>query len=443
MTGGTEAAPFVQVAQGYDLLGQGRPEAALAAAEAARRLAPDLADAFILGGAAMKAMGRFADAVEALRAGLLLDPTRGTAFVSLAHAHTELGEWAAAEAALRRALAVDPRSVGAHLHLAEILARAGDAAAARSHREAAFRRQNLFVEPATRPAPTALVLATAEDGNIPLKYLLSRDRYNVVRWLIAFATPGQAGRLPRHDFVLNAIGEPEVPAETHAAVEAFRIVCRAPFLNRPDAVARTSRSALPGLLGDLPDVVVPPSLRWRAGEAAPGLCWPAIVRPVGSHGGVGLVRVDDAAAFVPAHPACDVTSFVDFASADGRYRKYRAIFVDRRPFPYHLAIGEHWLVHYISTNMLTEPGLRAEEARFLDDPAGAVGARAWAAVAAIGARLDLDYAGIDFSVLPDGRVLVFEANATMVVHPETEGSVLAYKNPAVGAILAAFDAMVG
>jgi hypothetical protein len=41
-------------------------------------------------------------------------------------------------------------------------------------------------------------------------------------------------------------------------------------------------------------------------------------------------------------------------------------------------------------------------------------------------------------VLPDGRLLVFEANATMLVHPEQEGC-FAYRNPAVADIQAAFE----
>ena len=43
-------------------------------------------------------------------------------------------------------------------------------------------------------------------------------------------------------------------------------------------------------------------------------------------------------------------------------------------------------------------------------------------------------------MLPDGRVLVFEANATMFVHPEDETGPLAYKNPAVRRITEAFQA---
>jgi hypothetical protein len=43
--------------------------------------------------------------------------------------------------------------------------------------------------------------------------------------------------------------------------------------------------------------------------------------------------------------------------------------------------------------------------------------------------------------LPDGRLLVFEANATMLVHPEHD-ALFAYRNPAVAAIGAAFEAML-
>ena len=81
-----------------------------------------------------------------------------------------------------------------------------------------------------------------------------------------------------------------------------------------------------------------------------------------------------------------------------------------------------------------------EELAFLRDPAAAIGARAMTAVTAIGERLDLDYAGVDFSVMPDGRVLVFEANATMLTHLEPEDGPFAAKNPYVRRIIEAFQA---
>jgi hypothetical protein len=78
---------------------------------------------------------------------------------------------------------------------------------------------------------------------------------------------------------------------------------------------------------------------------------------------------------------------------------------------------------------------------YLEDPSAALGGAAWEAIGAIGRRLDLDYAGADVSILPDGRVVVFEANATMLVHPEDEGE-LQRKNPYVERITSAFQALV-
>ena len=137
------------------------------------------------------------------------------------------------------------------------------------------------------------------------------------------------------------------------------------------------------------------------------------------------------------------TAFHDYRSPDGYWRKYRVIFVDRRPYPYHLAADlRDWMVHHGTADMTADAARRAEEQRFLDDPEAALGVRATAAIGEIGRGLDLDYAGVDFSVLGDGRVLVFEANATMLVHPEDPDGVFAYKNGTVAAIVAAFDAML-
>jgi glutathione synthase/RimK-type ligase-like ATP-grasp enzyme len=182
--------------------------------------------------------------------------------------------------------------------------------------------------------------------------------------------------------------------------------------------------------------------------AEAGVTAPLLVRPIGSHGGKGLtlVSANEAAAgdVAPPAPGRDhyVTAFHDFRLLDGFYRKYRVIFVDRRPYPYHLAIGPSWMVHYEGSGTADDPVRLDEERRFLADPRAALGERAMEAIVAIGQRLDLDFCGIDFSVLADGRVLVFEANATMLVHPEKPDGPLAHKNPYVETILAAFRAML-
>ena len=65
-----------------------------------------------------------------------------------------------------------------------------------------------------------------------------------------------------------------------------------------------------------------------------------------------------------------------------------------------------------------------------------------AAIEAIGIKLDLDYGGIDFSILKDGRVLVFEANATMLVHLNESVEDFPYKHACIPKISDAFDEML-
>jgi hypothetical protein len=92
--------------------------------------------------------------------------------------------------------------------------------------------------------------------------------------------------------------------------------------------------------------------------------------------------------------------------------------------------------------MLAAPWKREEEARFLQKPSAALGPRAMAALEDIGKRLDLDFAGIDFSLDPSGKLLVFEANATMLLHLQDEAAVFPYKHVHVPNIFNAFDAML-
>jgi hypothetical protein len=65
-----------------------------------------------------------------------------------------------------------------------------------------------------------------------------------------------------------------------------------------------------------------------------------------------------------------------------------------------------------------------------------------AALQQIQRALGLDYGGVDFALAPDGSLLLFEANATMVVAPPRPEAMWDYRRAPVQRILDAVQAMV-
>jgi hypothetical protein len=107
-----------------------------------------------------------------------------------------------------------------------------------------------------------------------------------------------------------------------------------------------------------------------------------------------------------------------------------------------VAISSHWKIHYFTADMAEQADNRAEDAEFLENMPGVVGPRAMEALARIQSTLGLDYAGIDFGLSATGDLLLFEANATMVVNPPEPDPRWAYRRPAVERIFAAVRKML-
>jgi hypothetical protein len=116
--------------------------------------------------------------------------------------------------------------------------------------------------------------------------------------------------------------------------------------------------------------------------------------------------------------------------------------IDGALYPLHLAISQSWKVHYFTSDMADQPGHRAEEAKFLEDMPGVLGPKAMRALRATQAALGLDYAGIDFGLSPEGDLLLFEANATMVIAKPNEEARWAYRRGAIDRAVEAVVAML-
>ncbi len=463
----------------------GDAASAAASAERAVTLDPSIALGWLTLGTALRRTGDWPRACLALERSLALDPSQHAAALALgvlcamtdqtalaqrwlqravelepddAEAHAALSSVYCADdrfelgrAHAEKALALDPTLLAPRQNLARVLVRQGLRDEAKLHLDLAYRDHSFQVAPAPHEIQRVLLLVTTDQGNTPDRYLLPADRFTRIYWCVEYADEAQTAALPDYDVVFNCIGDQDETGPTAANVARFLRSCRGPVLNHPGAIARTSRHLATSLFSGVEGLVTPRTARIAGDEiAAVGLLEvarragvepPFIVRPVGSHGGEGVRLIagsQDAAAPADGRDRY-VTTFRDFRSTDGLYRKYRIVFVDRRPYPYHLAIGPRWLLHYNSGETAREPAHLAEERRFLEGPEATLGAPAMEAVREVGRRLDLDFAGLDFALLADGGVLLFEANATMLVHPEDPGGPLAHKNAFVSRIVNAFQ----
>jgi glutathione synthase/RimK-type ligase-like ATP-grasp enzyme len=174
--------------------------------------------------------------------------------------------------------------------------------------------------------------------------------------------------------------------------------------------------------------------------------FPLLLRRPGFQTGKYFAKLDSALelqAYLAKEPGERwlVMEVLNAKGADGAYRKYRVMMIDGGLYPLHLAISNHWKVHYFSAAMKDSAEHRAEEQRFLSDPQSTLGPQVWQALQAIQATLQLDYAGIDFGVNPQGELVFFEANATMVMALPPADPMWDYRRAATEQALAAARAL--
>ena len=283
-------------------------------------------------------------------------------------------------------------------------------------------------------------------ANTPADLLFDAARVTLHRWYVdpAGATPP----LPPHDAVFVAIGEADEAAPHLAAMERFAAQSDRPVLNRPELIRRLGRVPLAETFAAAEHCrVVATSRLARERYAADGFPVPHIVRPVGSHGGHGLTRIDDdaqRAAYLDAvdAPELYVAPYVDYSGADGFFRKYRIVFIGGEPFPFHLAISPRWMVHYYNAPMAEHRWMRDEEHAFLARMDEVFAGELHDALRETARLLQLDYVGIDCAIDRDGKLLIFEADNALIIHLLDDPALFGYKHAYVPRILTALDALV-
>jgi glutathione synthase/RimK-type ligase-like ATP-grasp enzyme len=343
-----------------------------------------------------------------------------------------------------------PDDAGTLMDLSMLLQLAGDRANGIAAQSQALRLQRIYHQPAAAPTQNGLrLLAFVVPGdfmaNTPLEFLLDGSDVSLDK---VFVGAGPVQEIPDHDVAIVAIGESD---ENRAALQHVEQLVRQwprPVLNRPERIAKLSRDNAASLLQGLPGVAMPTSQRiGREALCRADIAFPIIVRPVGSHAGKGLVKLDHAAALkahLQEHGEAEfyVSPFVDYRGSDGLFRKYRIVLTNGRPWICHLAISDHWMVHYLNAGMYSDAAKREEEARAMQHFDTEFARRHAAALRAVCARLGLDYFGLDCAETPDGKLLIFEADVAMIVHAMDSPDMFPYKQEQMGKVFAGFRDML-
>jgi tetratricopeptide (TPR) repeat protein len=374
----------------------------------------------------------------------------------LGKVHYELEDVPAAVECFEKAIALNPRDSESLYWIGGIRQRLGDNKAAETAYLQAAEIQPLIRRPSIKSPADFRVLALYAPfgGNTPTEYLFKHAAYETDTLAVFENKPYNAETFKQGvDVVVNLISD--VDQAGAMLPQAADLVERLgkPTVNDPRRILRTTRDMVAELLTGIPNCRIPKILRQQAGvvlsvqqlSAAFSSASSILARPVGTHGGDDFEKFDSAqelAAYLgrPAETDRYFIEYADYRSTDGFFRKYRFIFVEDKVLPYHLAISDGWKVHHVNTDMANQTWMQQEEAAFLNEPTRVFNARHYQALREIQQRIGLEYCGIDCALDTKGNLLVFEVNASMLVHDDNTG--FSYKDPAVRRIKAAFDAML-
>jgi glutathione synthase/RimK-type ligase-like ATP-grasp enzyme len=205
-----------------------------------------------------------------------------------------------------------------------------------------------------------------------------------------------------------------------------------PVLNHPRKAAVATRQRNAERLEGIKDTVVPRTLRFfnepaRRGDLAQEIeshfDYPVIVRTPFAQEGKGMWRPNSRSALIDSLAMMGEQQFyaiqyIDNPNEYGLYRKIRAVVIGDQIFITHAHFSNGWCVHRPTEEeekgyVELDSTIRDYKTSVVAHPGMTLGETVMEALREIRSRLPLDLFGIDFDVTREGKLLLFEANATM------------------------------
>lgn len=299
---------------------------------------------------------------------------------------------------------------------------------------------------AQQPAKLRLLMLSVPGDiseNTPLDCLLENSDVELIFYYVSPNDP-LALPVPEHDAVFVAICESDGNREALAALEKSLAHWPKPVINKPQYIPPTGREAASRLLQGARGLLIPPTLHANRSvllDIAAGNIqlsgqfsdcdFPIIVRPVGSHAGRDLEKIErpgELATYLAKVGSDEffLSRFINYSGKDGLFRKFRVVLIDGNSYACHMGISSNWMIHYVNAGMYEDAKKRDEEAVFMHD-FDDFALRHRAALDMICRRTRLDYLCIDCAETQDGRLLIFEIDHTMVVHAMDPEQLFPYK----------------
>ncbi len=314
---------------------------------------------------------------------------------------------------------------------------------------------------AARRRILALVAPGDFMNNAQLEFLIDGSEIGLD---VLYLIPGQPlpPALPEHDVLFCAVNESDANAPSLDRLAQLVPHWPRPVLNDPEKLKRLTREGMASLFSRSRTISASSARRvtlselrsLAAGEILlpallPDSRFPIIARPVGSHCGKNLEKIDTPQELMvfldELHDEAEefyLAEFIDYRGADGVYRKYRIVLIEGKPFLCHMAPSDQWKIHYVNVGMNENAAKREEEARAMETFEHDFALRHAAAFQELAESVGLDYFGIDCSETTDGRLVLFEAETAMVVHAMDSPTLYPYKPKQMAKVFAAFHALI-
>lgn len=296
-------------------------------------------------------------------------------------------------------------------------------------------------------------------GHFMLRHLLDTNPYDLYSYTVCAGNITERAPDVDHDLLLNTIADADIEYRSLKSLEAYADSHQTtPIINHPTNVLKTTRDQNYQRLNTLPGVRFPRTERFPVGgksasaimtdiEAA-DFSMPLIIRETGTHTAVTTKLIEEKIELErylagAGGDSVYVIEFIENASVDGHYTKMRFFAIDGALYPVVRHVDEVWNVHggNRKTFMNSHPWMIEKEKQFLKDPASVIGAEAMATLQKLPGFIGLDFFGIDFTLLEDGTVLIFELNPAMR-HSFNHAENSPYMRPHLEAISGAFQTMV-